>query len=226
MAEGQFLRGDISPMLLRRNRSAACVKKGSVSAENGGIRDGATLPGSPSKASIRNSICPRGNVTYACICLCSSLRNSVSRFIRSQNEAESDVGVSCHFVPCFAIGAGDSNSIILVACVMRAGLTLTSFCNSYIDRPSGVRSKASRIFSTSSSVGKLLVMKKSRMSVSSLPLSKMSVASGAAHLLVIGHDRTRRLVVDDKAQVRLIEAHAQSHGRHQGCGCPEAVTKW
>ena len=41
-------------------------------------------------------------------------------------------------------------------------------------------------------------------------------ATGPAHLLIVGHDGTGRLIVHDEAQIRLVVTHAQRRGRHQG----------
>ncbi|MEY2407895.1 MAG: hypothetical protein QOF48_565 [Verrucomicrobiota bacterium] len=40
-------------------------------------------------------------------------------------------------------------------------------------------------------------------------------APSAAHLLVVGHHRTRRLVVDHKTQVGFVETHAQRSRRNK-----------
>ncbi len=45
-------------------------------------------------------------------------------------------------------------------------------------------------------------------------VGRQSVAAGAADLLDVGLEVARRVVVDDGADVGLVDAHAERHRRH------------
>ena len=47
------------------------------------------------------------------------------------------------------------------------------------------------------------------------PVSGVQTAPGAAYLLIVMNDRLRRLVMNDKRQVRLVKAHSQRSRCHQ-----------
>ena len=69
--------------------------------------------------------------------------------------------------------------------------------------------------------GNALSMKNAAMSSSSRPTEEHAVgqvdrASGPADLLVVGDRRAGSLVVDDEAEVGLVEAHAERDRRHEG----------
>ena len=90
------------------------------------------VPGSPSRASIRNFMCPDVKSTYSCICACSERRNAVSRSTRSQKAPLNSAATSCQFLPsgAMAIGAGDSSDSSLIALSMRPRLRFTRYINS------------------------------------------------------------------------------------------------
>ena len=140
---GHCLRGSIGRLVRRRNATASFTSAASVVVGNGGKADGAVLPGSPSNARIKYSMCPDVRFRYSCICCCSSRRRAVRRSARCQKPSLRFVAVNCHFEPCLAIGAGDSRDRSAIVFSIRPRLRFTLPSSSGTDRPPGAAFSAS-----------------------------------------------------------------------------------